>query len=501
VLCDAGDAETLEVALRSLPQARAVVIETACAEGHDDDDLSALVQADQAAYIYFTSGSTGEPKGAMCEHAGMLNHLLAKIEDLEVREGEVVAQTAPQCFDISLWQLLAPLLVGGKTVLIEQEAILDVGRFLDELTMHRVGVAQVVPSYLEVVLAHLEAHPRPLPDLRCLSVTGEALKKELAARWFAAMPGVALVNAYGLTETSDDVTHEVMRTVPEYERVPLGRPVRNARVYIVDENLSPVPLGAPGEIVFAGVCVGRGYVNDPQRSASAFLADPHRPGQRLYRSGDFGRWLPDGRLEFLGRRDAQVKIRGFRIEIGEIENALLGVPGIRDGAVVVAERAAHGKHLVAFYTGAGPISPVALRRRLAETLPEYMVPSVLHWCEGLPLTANSKIDRKALTVLAGQLASGESTDQAPATEAERRLASAWAQVLGIAETEIGRGDDFFDLGGTSLSGVKLAIKLGRAVSLKDIVAHPVLAELAVVLQRNAEAAAAPAERALVSVDN
>ena len=214
--------------------------------------------------------------------------------------------------------------------------ILDVARFLDTITAGRVGVVQVVPSYLEVVLTYLDSHPRELPDLRCVSVTGEALKMELAQRWFAAEPGIKLVNAYGLTETSDDTNHEVMDRAPQGERVPLGRTVNNVRVYVVDEHLAPVPLGAAGLIAFSGVCVGRGYVNDPDRTRQCYLADPHCEGQRLYLGGDYGRWRPDGKLEFLGRRDSQVKISGFRIETGEIENTLLRVPGVRDGAVVVA---------------------------------------------------------------------------------------------------------------------------------------------------------------------
>ena len=332
VLTERGSTTTLDEAAT---HAGTLHVGTAYAEDHPDSDLGIPVAADQLAYIYFTSGSTGEPKGAMCEHAGFLNHVRAKIDDLGVGEGQVVAQTAPQCFDISLWQLVSALLVGGRTLLVEQEVILDVPRFVDTITEGRVNVLQIVPSYLEAVLAELEQRPRELPDLRCVSVTGEAVKKELVQRWFAAEPGIRLVNAYGLTETSDDTNHEVMDRVPDLERVPLGRPVANVRVYVVDEDLTPVPLGAPGEIVFSGVCVGRGYVNDPERTRAAFTTDPYRPGERLYRSGDHGRWLPDGRLEFLGRRDSQVKIRGFRIEIGEIENALLRVPGVRDGAVVV----------------------------------------------------------------------------------------------------------------------------------------------------------------------
>jgi amino acid adenylation domain-containing protein len=478
VLTEPGSTTTLDQALASVPGVRTLLIEAAYEEDHADGDLGVGVAPDQLAYIYFTSGSTGEPKGAMCEHAGMLNHLHAKIDDLAIGEGQVVAQTAPQCFDISLWQLVAALLVGGRTLLVEQEVILDVQRFVDRIVDGRVAVLQVVPSYLEVVLSYLEQHPRELPDLRYVSVTGEALKKELVQRWFAAEPEIRLVNAYGLTETSDDTNHEVMAGVPDRERIPLGRPVNNVRVYVVDEHLSPVPLGAPGEIVFSGVCVGRGYVNDPERTRLAFMADPHREGQRLYRSGDHGRWRPEGTLEFLGRRDTQVKISGFRIEIGEIENTLLRVPGVRDGAVVVAERADQRRHLVAFYSGRRPLEVDVLRDRLGASLPEYMVPSVFHWREGLPLTATSKIDRRTLTALAGELDAVEEDHHAPSTPTERWLATAWAKVLGIPQDQIGRRDHFFDRGGTSLSAVRLVIALDRAVPLRDVTRHPILADLA-----------------------
>ncbi|MDQ0948808.1 amino acid adenylation domain-containing protein [Streptomyces phaeochromogenes] len=477
VLTEDGSTTTLDGADTG---ARVLHVDAAYAENHPDSDLGIPVAAGQLAYIYFTSGSTGEPKGAMCEHAGFLNHVHAKLEDLGVGEGQVVAQTAPQCFDISLWQLVSALLVGGRTLLVEQEVILDVPRFVDTITGGRVNVLQVVPSYLEAVLAELEQRPRELPDLRCVSVTGEAVKKELVERWFAAEPGIRLVNAYGLTETSDDTNHEVMSRVPDQDRVPLGRPVANVRVYVVDEDLSPVPLGAPGEIVFSGVCVGRGYVNDPERTRAAFTTDPYRPGERLYRSGDHGRWLPDGKLEFLGRRDSQVKIRGFRIEIGEIENALLRVPGVRDGAVVVVG----GTRLVAFCAGSARFDSAAVRERLAVSLPAYMVPSAVHRRDSLPLTANGKTDRKTLTGLAGELDSagngspaGEGP-HAPGTASERRVAAAWAQVLGIPGDRIGRRDHFFDRGGTSLAAVKLAIALDRAITLKDVTRHPVLADLA-----------------------
>jgi len=453
------------------------LIETACAEGHGGGDLNVPVTPDQLAYIYFTSGSTGEPKGAMCEHAGLLNHLFAKIDDLRIAEGTVVAQTAPQCFDISLWQLMAALLVGGRVEIVEQETILDAKRFLDRIVDAGVNIVQVVPSYLEVLVADLAQHPRWFQHLQYVVATGEALKKELVERWFAIQPAIKLVNAYGLTETSDDTNHEIMDCAPRGARVPLGRPINNVHIYVVDEQLQPVPAGEPGEIVFSGVCVGRGYINDPERTAHAFLKDPQRPGQRMYRSGDYGRSLPDGKLEFLGRRDSQVKLHGFRIEIGEVENALLRVPGVRDGAVVV------NKHLVALYAGEGPLDSAVMRDTLAESLPAYMVPTTFHWRQTLPLTENGKIDRKALTALVAELERAAPDHEAPATETEQWLAGAWADVLGIPKEQIGRGDRFFDLGGTSLAALKLVIALERSLSLNDLTSHPTLADQAVLIER------------------
>ncbi|AZQ40774.1 amino acid adenylation domain-containing protein [Streptomyces cyaneochromogenes] len=515
VLTEPGSTTMLDRALDTLPAVRALPVDAAYAEGHPDSDPGVGVEPDQLAYIYFTSGSTGEPKGAMCEHAGMLNHLYAKIDDLGIGEGQVVAQTAPQCFDISLWQLACALLSGGRTLLVEQDAILDVPRFVDTIARGGVNVLQVVPSYLDAVVSYLERHPRALPDLRCVSVTGEALKGELVQRWFAARPGVRLVNAYGLTETSDDTNHEVMDRAPDDGRISLGSPIGNVHVHVVDENLSPVPLGAPGAIVFSGICVGRGYVNDPERTRHAFMADPHHAGRRLYRGGDYGRWTPAGKLEFLGRQDHQVKIRGFRIEIGEVESAMLRAPGVRDGAVVAVDGAGQGGRLVAFYSGQDPLEDSALRDRLGRSLPGYMVPSEFHWRESLPLTANGKVDRKALTALAVRLAAqlgtvvpdagsagthldtAEEDRDTPRTPTERRMAALWARELDIPECTIRRHDHFFDRGGTSLAAVRLAIALDRAVDIKDLTRHPVLADLARVVDGRSRAAARPAAAATV----
>lgn len=478
-LTGTGSTATLDRALAAAPGTRVLSVEAAWAERSGDLDPGVGTAPDALAYVFFTSGSTGEPKGAMCEHAGMVNHLLAKTEDLGIGPDDVIAQIAPPSFDISLWQLLAGPLAGGRTLIVGQKAVLDARRFLDTIADGRVTVLQVVPSYLDAVLTLLERRPRELPDLRCVSVTGEALKHDLVRRWFAARPATTLVNAYGLTETSDDTHHAVMERAPEGDRVPLGRPVRNVRAYIVDEQLSPVPLGAPGEIALSGVCVGRGYVGDPGRTRSAFLPDPHHPGERLYRSGDFGRWLPDGTMEFLGRRDSQVKIRGFRVETGEIEQTLLWIPGVHDAAVVVTRPPGRPPALAAFCTGPDPLPDSLLHDRLSAALPAYMVPASFHWTGHLPLTANGKTDRNALRALAtADAEAGKDSQEPPGTPTERRLAAAWSTALGIPQGTIGGHDHFFDLGGTSLSAVKVAILLDRAISPKDLTRCPVLTDLA-----------------------
>lgn len=448
-------------------------------------DPAISVAGDQLAYVYFTSGSTGEPKGALCEHDGFLNHVYAKIEDLGMREGDTVAQTAPQCFDISLWQLVAPLLLGGRALLVEQEAVVDVHRFVDLLARHRVEVAQLVPTYLELLLAERPDAAAALPDLRVMAVTGEALKKELVRRWFTVFPDVPLVNCYGLTEVSDDSNHGVMHALPGHRSIPLGDTIRNCRVYVVDEQLHLVPIGAPGEIVMAGVCVGRGYLNDPDRTAAVYRHDPYRPDDRLYRSGDFGRRLPSGDFEYLGRRDSQVKISGFRIEIGEIEDRLLQVPGVLSGAVVVAGTQ-DDPQLVAYYTGEDAPDGAGVARALGTALPDYMVPPRLYRLPELPLSSNGKIDKIALTA---RTRDTEGTDGAGtgapglATDTERRIAALWSGLLHVPVERIGRESRFAELGGTSLSAIRLSMALDRVVSVADLKDTPTVADVAALVDR------------------
>ncbi|WP_437528301.1 amino acid adenylation domain-containing protein [Sorangium sp. So ce726] len=449
------------------------------------DDLPRLAGPGHLAYVIYTSGSTGVPKGAMVEHAGMLNNVWGKIPALELGPSDVIGQTASQCFDISVWQLLSALLCGGRVHIVPDEIVGDPRRLLEEAEAQGTTVLELVPSLLaELVSADADA-PR-LPRLRWMLPTGEALTPDLARRWFARYPRVPLMNAYGPAECADDVAlHTIMAAPgPEVVHMPIGRPVPNVRLHVVTgDDLAPV--GVTGEICVAGIGVGRGYLNDPARTAEAFVPDPFggAPGARMYRTGDLGRRLADGTLEFAGRRDHQVKIRGFRIELGEIEARLARHPEVHEAVVVVREERTSGKRLVAYVVGEGgaPPAPDRLREFLKETLPDYMVPPVFVALPALPLTPNGKVDRKALPAPeAPAIDAGGAAAGAPTTPTEEALAGIWAEVLGLERVPVHAG--FFELGGHSLLATQVVSRVRKALGvelpLRSLFDHPTVAELA-----------------------
>ncbi len=309
------------------------------------------------AYVIYTSGSTGVPKGVMIEHRGLLNHLRAKIADLQLTERHVVGQTASQCFVISVWQFLAALQVGAHIHILDDETTHDPVLLLDKIEKAGLSIVEIVPSMLRTMLDEIERRDAPPPSLStlsCLITTGEELPLDLCQRWMQQYPAIPLLNAYGPTECSDDVAHHFMIQPPTTGsvRVPIGRPVANMRLYVLDRWLQPAAIGIAGELFVAGIGVGRGYLKAAQRTAEVFIPDPfaRQPGQRLYRTGDLARRLQDGTIEFLGRIDNQVKIRGFRIELGEIEAHLRQHPFVRDAVVLArnGEDDSRERHLTAY---------------------------------------------------------------------------------------------------------------------------------------------------------
>jgi amino acid adenylation domain-containing protein len=396
------------------------------------------------AYLLFTSGSTGEPKGVMVHHRGLLNHLLAKIEDLGLNASDRIAQTASASFDISLWQMLAPLLVGARVEILSDAVVREPDRLLAEVESRGITVLELVPSVLG---PFLEAMERPPGRLRWMISTGEALPPELARRWISRT-GLQLVNGYGPTECSDRVSHAFLKEESAVH-TSIGRPIRNLRLHVLTPDLEEQPAGFPGEVCVAGVGVGRGYLNDPARTAEAFIPDPFAPGERLYRTGDLGRRRTDGEIEVLGRLDHQIKLRGMRIEPGEVEVALRSHPGVREAAVAL-----RGDRLVAWWTG-DPAAP--LREHLRERLPEVMIPSAFRHLEALPLNPNGKVDRRALPE-----PEPAALPDMPVDDLEAFLAEVVGSVLGRL---VSPRENFFDLGGHSLLAAQVVARLRSSLAI------------------------------------
>jgi len=433
-------------------------------------NLPAGADASNLAYVIYTSGSTGKPKGVMIEQRGMINHLHAKIEELGLSENDRIAQTASQCFDISVWQFLAGLMVGGRIEIVRNEDARDPVRLLEQVETRGVSVLETVPAMLRGMIGSLEegdAGNAELKELRWLMVTGEALSAELCRRWMRLRGETKLINAYGPTECSDDVTHYVMSRAPEEGEVeaPIGQPVLNTRIYIVDERDELAPAGAMGEICVGGEGVGRGYRNEAGKTAEVFIPDRFsgESGSRIYRTGDLGRWRADGNVEYLGRMDDQVKVRGYRVELGEIEAAIEKHPAVKESVVVARGESGGEKILVCYVVMREAAEASHLRHFLTERLPEYMAPSVYVKLEKIPLTSNGKVDKSALP--SPDLSeTDEPEDETPRTSVEEALIEIWREVLG--KRRIGVEDDFFDLGGYSLLATQVASRLKKKFQLE-----------------------------------
>ncbi|MET7640370.1 amino acid adenylation domain-containing protein [Streptomyces sp. NPDC005438] len=439
---------------------------------------------DDLAYVIFTSGSTGKPKGAMVHRRGMVNHLLAKVEDLGLTATDTVVHNAPVTFDISVWQMLSALVAGGTTRVVSHELAADPQRLFTLVDTERITILEVVPSLLRVALEEWDTGaPRPVLDsLRQLVVTGEALPADLCDRWLTYFPDIPLVNAYGPTECSDDVTHAVIDTErrPDSATAPIGAAIRNTALYVLGDGLQPLPAGMPGELYVGGIGVGRGYLADARRTGQVFLPDPYSPvpGARMYRTGDRVVQRADGQLEFLERVDHQVKIRGHRIELGEIEARLRALPEVTDAVVTVAKDTGGNNRLAAFL--AGTADPTDVRSALATALPDYMVPSAFVVLDALPLTPNGKVDRKALPQ---PEFSGGSSGRAPRVPREEVLCEVFAEILGLDDVSI--DDNFFELGGHSLLATKLVgrlrTRLDVELAVRDVFDSPTVSELSRVL--------------------
>lgn len=415
------------------------------------------------AFVIYTSGSTGKPKGALVEHRGMFNNLITKVPALGLTSKDVIAQTASQCFDISVWQFLVGLAIGARVEILPDEISRDPERLVEAIQRCGITILESVPS---MIRALIDAAPeKSLDDLRWLIPCGEAFTPELCRQVMARHPSLRLLNAYGPAECSDDVTYYPIIEAPPGNELstPIGRPVDNCEIYVLDRWLDPAPIGAPGEICVAGIQVGRGYLHRPDLTAAAFRPNPFgRPGSTLYRTGDLGRWRADGVLDFLGRVDHQVKIRGHRIEPGEVEACLVTHPTVEEACVLPRDIGKGMYQLIAYVVGPEQ-EPSAMRAYLAQTLPDFMLPSFFVFLDKMPLSPNGKIDRRRLPDLdAATQHPGHVA--APRTPTEEVLCDIWKELLGV--NKIGADSNFFELGGHSLLAIQLRSRIQSAFDVE-----------------------------------
>ncbi|HYO57445.1 non-ribosomal peptide synthetase, partial [Archangium sp.] len=441
-----------------------------------------LATPDNLAYVIFTSGSTGRPKGAMNAHRAVCNRLLWMQDAYGLGAQDVVLQKTPYSFDVSVWEFFWPLMVGARLVLARPGGHQEPDYLLQLIVQQHVTTAHFVPSMLQPFLD--QPGLERCTSLRRVVCSGEALPLELTQRCLQRLPSAELHNLYGPTEAAVDVTAFACQREAVRRSVPIGRPIANTLLRLLDEHLQPVPVGVAGELYIGGVQVGRGYLGRPNLTAERFVPDPFstQPGARLYRTGDKARWLPDGNVEYLGRLDFQVKVRGLRIELGEIEAALEQHPQVRQAVVVVREDTPGHKRLVAYFvppSGEQPPSATALRDALKQKLPEYMVPAGFVSLSSFPLTASGKVNRKALPAPDFSQSESRSSYVAPRNDVEQRLCDIWAVVLGLRQ--VGIQDNFFELGGDSIISLQIVARAAQAglhVTLRQLFERKTVAELA-----------------------
>ncbi|MGA9966029.1 MAG: amino acid adenylation domain-containing protein [Terriglobales bacterium] len=455
----------------------------------------AKVTPDNLAYIVYTSGSTGKPRGVQLPHRGLVNHHVAAAKIYGLQPSDLVLQFSSISFDISIEEIFPTWVAGGTVVFRTDETPLAASGFLRWIGEQQITVLNLPTAYWHELVHELsESSAASLPEsLRMVIVGGEKASATAFSSWLRVSRGkVRWVNTYGPTEASVIATaHEPQISSPEQvpASLPIGRPIANTQIYLLDPDLNPVPVGEEGELHIGGDGVARGYLNRPEMTAEKFIADPFstRPGARLYKTGDLARYLPSGEIEFAGRRDFQVKIRGFRVELGEIEAVLATHPGIRDAVVVAIVDRSEDKRLLAYVIPVDPseIDTRAWRSFLEERLPDYMVPSLFVTLEALPLTPNGKVDRRALEKRpVNQTLISRTNNTVASDPIQKQLIKLWQSVLGI--DCIGLQDNFWELGGHSLLAARLTQLIentfGKRMTLVALIEAPTVEQLALMIK-------------------
>ncbi|MEM8909204.1 MAG: amino acid adenylation domain-containing protein, partial [Bacteroidota bacterium] len=451
------------------------------ANQYQDDNRSVAIPPHALAYLIYTSGSTGQPKGVMIDHQSISQRLWGMADLLTTDEKLVTCLITNFVFDVSLLEIFLPLCFGGQLFIPSRDVVYQPAILLQQLSEKAVTQLQLTPSMLRHFLKAITPEVAETLSLQRVCIGGESLSEALVLATQERLPGVQLNNHYGPTEVTIDAL--VLQNIREFPRNCIGRPVPNSCVYILDESHQLVPIGAKGEICIGGQSLAQGYLNQAELSQQKFIPNPFREGERLYKSGDIGRWLPNGTIEFLGRQDDQVKIRGFRIELGEIETAIQQSGYVKANIVVASEDQQGQQQLVAYLIPQGTFDRTQLQMALKQRLPHYMIPPVMIELEEFPLSPNGKVDRQALPQ---PTTSSEATPNfiAPQHPVEVQLANIWKDLLPIESLSI--RDNFFELGGDSIITIQVvsrARRYGHQLQARDLFAHQTIEELAIFLQQ------------------
>jgi amino acid adenylation domain-containing protein len=451
----------------------------------------------ELAYVIYTSGSTGDPKGVMGRHRATINRFEWMYRAYPFAPGEVCCQKTALGFVDSIWEMFGPLLRGVPNLIVPDDHVVDSESLIALLAREGVTRIVLVPTLLRVLLDHAPDLGARLPRLRLWTTSGEYLPDDLARRFRAACPSATLLNLYGSSEVAADVTWHEVQALRGDEPVPIGKPIANSQAYILDQHMEPVPVGVTGQIHVGGDCLSAGYWRRPDLTAERFLPNPFdQASPFLFATGDQGRFLADGSIDYLGRRDGQVKIRGYRIELGEVEASLAAHPGVRQAALATtAGPDAASKQLVAYIVGQDGVMPAAeeLRAFLRSRLPQYMVPAIFIEMRDLPLLPSGKIDRRALPPPLSAGAASSPQKVAPRNEVEAGLAAIWRELLHLPD--IGVTQDFFDLGGHSLLAMQVLARIRRQfevdVSIRSLFNAPTIESLAREIEKAKASGAAP----------
>ncbi len=469
----------------------AIVVEPKTLEMHTTPFESPSIDSATAPiFVIHTSGSTGVPKGAINNHRGIVNRLLFMNRYFGNRDDDVIMQTTHHCFDSSVWQFFWPLINGRKCIIGVEADGLDIDNILSWIETHQVTITDFTPAVLATLYQQVSRYKEQsgkLASLRALLVGGEALSVSMTQKFRKSFPDIRMINGYGPTETSIGV---IFYDIPHKldDELPIGKPIDNVRALILDSNRKPLPAGATGELYIGGLCVGNGYLNNPEATSAAFVTDnfTEQPEERLYRTGDLARYREDGNIIYVGRCDHQIKLRGFRIELGDIEHHLEMLASVASACALIKKEASNNPILIAYVEG-NVNDKSSLMAELSKRLPPYMIPDRITVLDKLPVATSGKIDRKALSALPLNYGQEDKSDE-PTTITEKELAKLFMSVLEIKK--VGRYDNFFHLGGHSLLATQLVSRIRHEmqvqIALRDIFQYPTVEELATKIDRKIE---------------